>query len=224
MKLTSLSKIIVVSAIIVLFFFVMFTACNSCNRNRQAVYVQPQQQVVYQDANVGYVNGQPSTVVVQTDNGSSVIMNYLIWRSLMDQGGTTQVNNYYNSHRNDPEFQSDAQARYRRAYDDPNTVKKTEKVQTTQSNGFGNRPVPTNQSNGFGNKPVNTNKSNGFGSPATNSTPKSSWSGNVSTKPSSGFGSSTPSTSTRSSSEFGSSSSSSKPTTTKPSGGFGKRN
>lgn len=234
MRLTPLSKILVGSAIAILFFFIMFAACNSCRR--QTVYVQPpQQQVVYQDANVGYVNGQPGPVIVHTNDGSSVMMNYLLWRSLMDQGGQTQVNNYYNSHRNEPEFQSDAQSRYRQVYDDPSTVKKVERVATTPSSGFGNRPTQTNTSNGFGYKPTVTNKSNGFGSnTSTPTTPRSSGFGNVSTRPSSGFGSSsnsttrssTPTTS-RPSSGFGSSSSSSSSrssTPTRSSGGFGKKN
>lgn len=180
--------------------FLFFAACSN------------QPQPVYQHE-VGYSNGQPSTVVVQTDNGSSILMNYMLWRSLMDQGGPTVVNNYYNTHRSDPEFQPERQSEYRRNYD--SSVKKVESVQTKSSQGFGKRDVTTSQSNGFGRKTVDTKSSSGFGTytPKTTNPYSNTSSNSVSTNRSSGFGSS-PSKSFSSPSK----------TTTSKSGGFGRKN
>lgn len=134
------------------YFPILFLFLVACSNQPQPVFQHE----------VGYSNGQPSTVVVQTDNGSSVLMNYMLWRSLMDQGGPTVVNNYYNTHRSDPEFQSDRQSEYRRNYD--SSIKKVETVQTKASQGFGNNPVKTNKSDGFGkvDRKVETKKSQGF--------------------------------------------------------------
>lgn len=169
---------------------------------------QPQQ---YYQQEVGYVNGQPSTVIVHTNDGSSVLMNYLLWKSLMDQGGPNVVNNYYSTHRSDPDFQPDRQSEYQRSYD--SSVKKVEQVKTTPSNGFGSRQTQTNPSNGFGSKKVDTKKSSGFGNytPTPSSSSSSTATKSVTTKSSSGFGSSSKPSSSSSS------------TSTKKSGGFGKK-
>jgi len=180
------------------------SGCNQPNQNygyQQPVYQQPQPQVVY----------------VPQPDGTSIMMNYLLYRSLMDQGGVTNVHNYYNNHRNDVEFRPERQQQYRQTYEQ-------EKVQPQKSNGFGSKPVETTKSNGFGSRPVETNRNNGFGSNP------------VETQKSSGFGSYKPTTSTPSqstsvstqkSSGFGnkpSSPSPSKSVSSNKSNGFGKKN
>lgn len=155
---------------------------TNCNQPPTQPYYQPPQP-------------QPQVVYVQQPDGTSIMMNYLLWRSLMDQGGQTQVNNYYYQHKNEPEFQPQRQQEYRQTYE-------REKVQTQKSQGFGSKPVETTKSNGFGSKPVETKRSSGFGYSTTTSTPKPSTS--VSTQRSSGFGSrSSNSVSTNRSSGFG---------------------
>lgn len=180
-RLTTFSKVLIIG-LPILFVILLMSMCWSCaggcNRQQpnygyqQPVYQQPQPQVVY----------------VPQPDGSSVMMNYLLWRSLMDQGGVTNVHNYYNQHRNDDEFRPERQQQYRQTYEQ-------EKVQTQKSNGFGSKPVETQRSSGFGSyKPttstpsqstsVSTQRSSGFGSKSSSS----SSSNSVSTKKSSGFG------------------------------------
>lgn len=196
-RLTTLTKVLLIGSSFVFLILLVSTCwscasgCNQPNQNygyQQPVYQQPQPQVVY----------------VQQPDGSSVMMNYLLWRSLMDQGGETHVHNYYNNHRNDDEFRPERQQQYRQTYEQ-------EKVKTQKSNGFGSKPVETNKSNGFGSKPVDTQKSSGFGSyKPTTSTPSQSTS--VSTQKSNGFGNKP------------SQPSPSKSVSTNKSSGFGKKN
>ncbi len=195
-RLTTFSKVIIIGLLTLLLIFLVsmcWSCAGGCNHQAQPNY-GVQQQPVYQQ------QPQPQVVYVQQPDGSSVMMNYLLWRSLMDQGGETNVHNYYNQHRNDDEFRQDRQQQYRQTYE-------REKVQTQKSNGFNSKPVETNKSNGFGSRPVETKKSNGFG---TNPTTYQKPSSTISTRPSSGFGSKTTSTPP-------------KVTTTKSSG-FGKKN
>lgn len=147
------------------FLIISLILAFSCNQPPTQQYQQPQAQVVY----------------VQQPDGSSIMMNYLLWKSLMDQGGETHVHNYYNQHRNDDEFRPERQQQYRQIYEH-------EKVQTQKSDGFGTKPVETNKSNGFGSKPVETQKSTGFGNykPTTTIPPSST---SVQTQRSAGFGS-----------------------------------
>lgn len=200
-RLTTFSKVLIIGlpALLIILMFGMCWSCSSgCN--------QPNQNYGYQQP----VQPQPQVVYVQQPDGSSVMMNYLLWKSLMDQGGETHVHNYYNQHRNEPEFQSQQQQQYRQVYEQ-------EKVQTQKSNGFGSKPVETQKSNGFGNKPVETNKSNGFGTYKSPEPTKT-----ISTQKSSGFGTVKPSSSpvqTQKSSGFGSKSS----VNTTKSSGFGKK-
>lgn len=214
-KLTLLSKILIIgipSIILVMMVSMCISCSNGCNRQPNQVY--------YQDSQPVYEQSQPSVVYVQQPDGSSVLMNYLLWKSLMDQGGQTRVNNYYYQHRNEPEFQSQRQQEYRQTYEH-------EKVQTQKSQGFGSKPVETKTSNGFGSKPVDTKKSNGFGSSWPS--PTTSSSGPSTSSRSNGFGSSSssnsfksnPSVVTKSSSGFGSRSSNS--VSTSKSSGFGKK-
>jgi hypothetical protein len=207
-RLTTFSKVLLIgfpTLLIVLMIGMCWSCSTGCNH-------QPTQNYGYQQP----IQPQPQVVYVQQPDGTSVMMNYLLWRSLMDQGGERQVNNYYNNHRNDDEFRPERQEQYRQTYEQ-------EKVQTQKSNGFGTKPVETNKSNGFGSRPVETKKSTGFGSKP------------VETQRSSGFGSYKPTTSnpspstsvsTQKSSGFGSKSSSSSPSksvSTNKSSGFGKR-
>lgn len=146
-------------------------------------------------------------IVVQRDDGSSFLMNYLIWSSLMNQGGVTQVNNYYNTNYNTPEFKNQ-QTTYKQKYDsqtDKFNSKVSKPVETKFSSGFGFKKVETKPSNGFGSKPVETSKSTGFGATKPNTNK------NVNTNKSTGFGSKP-------------SSSPAPKVTTKPSSGFGKKN
>ena len=181
-RLTTLSKILIIG-VSTLFFILLISMCwtctSGCNQQpNQVYYQQPQPQVVY----------------VQQPDGSSVMMNYLLWRSLMDQGGETRVYNYYNQHRNDDEFRPERQQQYRQVYEQ-------EKVQTQKSNGFGSKPVETQKSNGFGrdnfgprqskpidydsrSKSIKSNQSSGFGlKPSSNKSTNS-----ISSKKSGGFG------------------------------------
>lgn len=203
-RLTTFSRVLIIG-LPTLFVILMLSMCWSCtggcNRQNQQNYGYQQQPLYQQPV-------QPQDVYVQQPDGSSVMMDYLLWRSLMDQGGETHVYNYYNQHKNEPEFQSQRQQEYRRVYEQ-------EKVQTQKSNGFGTKPVETTKGNGWGTpktepiKTVSTNQSNGFGSynPAS-SNPNPSTT--VSTQRSSGFGlksssssSKTNSVSTTKSSGFG---------------------
>lgn len=217
-QLTTTSKVLVITAcagFLILLGFGCYSCVSECNQRQQYYNQQVYQQPSYP------TNPPYQTVVL--DNGSSVMMDYLLWKTLMDQGGPSVVNNYYNSHRNDPEFQSDNQQRYQQ-----NQRNYEEKVQDQKSNGFGARPVETNKSNGFGSKPIETQKSKGFGSSWTS--PSIYSSPTTTTTRSNGFGSSsnsssfksTPSVSTKPSSGFGSRPSTSVSTTR--STGFGKRN
>lgn len=193
-RLTTFSKVLIIG-LPTLFLLLLVSMCWSCaggcNRQNQQNYGY-QQQPVYQQP-------QPQVVYVQQPDGSSVMMNYLLWRSLMDNGGETNVHNYYNQHRNDEEFRQDRQQQYRQTYEQ-------EKVQTQKSNGFGSKPVETTKSNGFGSRPVETKKSNGFGSSYSPTISSSSQSTSVQTKRSNGFGTSSKpsnSVSTKKSSGFG---------------------
>lgn len=209
-RLTTLTKVLLIGGSF-MFLILLISTCWSCSSGCN----QPNQNYGYQQP--VYQQPQPQVVYVQQPDGTSVLMNYLLWRSLMDQGGQSNVHNYYNNNRNDEEFRPERQQQYRQTYEQ-------EKVQTQKSNGFGSKPVETNKSNGFGSRPVETNRSNGFGSKP------------VETQRSSGFGSYKPTTSspsqstsvsTQRSSGFGSkssSSSSSNSVSTKKSSGFGKKN
>jgi hypothetical protein len=198
MQLTSFSKILIVLGVFGLIAITAIT-CNQCLQgcNRQQQYNQGYQQPTY------YPPQQPTYQTVIQPDGSSFVMNYLLWRSLMDQGGPNVVNNYYNQHRNDDDFRPEKQQQYRQVAEN--------EVKTQKSSGFGSKPTQTQFSNGFGNKPVQTQSSRGFGSsssPSTYSSPSSQSRPNlVSTNRSSGFGSS-----------------SSKSTSTSSSRGFGKKN
>lgn len=186
-RLTTFSKFLIVG-ILTLFLILLISMCWSCtigcNRQNQQNYGYQQQPVYQQPV-------QPQVVYVQQPDGSSVMMNYLLWKSLMDQGGETHVYNYYNQHRNDDEFRQERQQQYRQVYEQ-------EKVRTQKSNGFGSKSVETQKSNGFGKdnfglrqskpidydsktKSVKSNQSSGFGLK-----PKSTNS--ISTKKSGGFG------------------------------------
>lgn len=197
-QLTTFSKLLIVLGIVG-FFSVVLLTCNSCLQGGNQ-YNQSYQQT----APVYY----PQYQTVYREDGSSFVMNYLLWRSLMDQGGPNVVNNYYDSHRNEPDFQPQRQQQFRQEAEN--------EVKTQKSSGFGSKPTQTQSSNGFGSRPVETNKSNGFGS---NSSPTSEPIKSVQTQNSRGFGSS-------SSSSYSSPTPQSKTNSvsTTRSNGFGKKN
>ena len=210
-NLTSFSKVIILVCITG---FIVITAvtCNAClsgcNHNPNTGYHQQP---------VQYVAPQPTVQYVTNPDGTGFFMIYLLYRSLLDNGGQTNVYNYYNQHRNDADYQPSGQSKYQR----DNEVYQ-EQVKTQKSNGFGSKPVETNKSNGFGGREVKTTKSSGFGG-YTPSTSSNSSSTSTNTTKSSGFGSgysSPKSVNTTKSSGFGSSN---KSTSTKSSSGFGKR-
>lgn len=196
-QLTTFSKTLIIIGLVG-FIAIFAITCNAClggcnhhpNQNTGYYPIQPQ---------------QPQVMVVTQPDGSQVFWNYMLWKSLMDNGGQSTVNNYYNEHRNDEDFQPNNQSKYRETY------VQQEQVKTQKSNGFGTRPVETNKSSGFGSKPVETKKSKGFNytpqtSPSSGSTStKPTWYNDkpVSTKKSSGFGNTSNSTSTKKSSGFG---------------------
>lgn len=215
-KLSNFAKTLIVIGAVG-FVAMMIITCNAClqgcgnNHSGQGYY----------SSQPTYIPTQPQVITVTQPDGSSFLMNYLLWKSLMDNGGQTNVYNYYRDHRNDYDFQPSRQNEYReqeRQYQ--------EQVKTQKSNGFGSKPVETSKSNGFGGRSVDTKKSSGFGT-YTPSTTTSSGSTSTSTKKSSGFGwgssssASNNSVSTKKSSGFGSSSS--KSTSTSKSSGFGSR-
>lgn len=190
-RLTSFSKLLIVIALVG-FIAIFAITCNAClggcnhqpNQNTGYYPTQPQ---------------QPQVMVVTQPDGSSFLMNYLLYKSLMDNGGQTNVYNYYRDHRNDDEFQDSRQNEYRETY-----RQQEEQVKTQKSNGFGTRPVETNKSSGFGSKPVETKKSKGFNyTPQTSPSSGSTSTNSVSTKKSSGFGNTSNSTSTKKSNGFG---------------------
>lgn len=128
---------------------------------------------------VVYTNGQPTTVVVHQPDGTSFFMAYMLFNSMYNNGGYTQINNYYNTNRGRGDFSDDYQRRYRQEYDAYDRAN-PQRQRPQQSNGF-SRPwssgnstrVTPNQSNGFSSpsKPVQTtpnrvapNRSTGFGS------------------------------------------------------------
>lgn len=201
-QLTTFSKTLIVITLVgaIAIFAITCNSClNGCSRqsNQNTGYYPTQQ-------------SQPQVMVVTQPDGSQVFWNYMLWKSLMDNGGQTTVNNYYNQHRTDEDFQPSNQSKYRDAY------VQEEQVKTQKSNGFGSKPVETNKSNGFGSKPVETKKSNGFGThvpdnpfnksnykPTTSSSSSSTSTKSVNTTKSSGFGTKSNSTSTTKSSGFG---------------------
>lgn len=214
-KLTTFSKVLIGIGLVGFIAIVLMT-CNAClsgcGNNQNTGY--------YQQQPVQYVSPQPTVQYVTNPDGTGFWMNYLLYRSLMDNGGQTNVYNYYQQHRNDEDYQPSGQRRYQR----DNEVYQ-EQVKTQKSNGFGSRPVETNKSSGFGSKPTETKKSSGFGT-YTPSTTSNSSSTSTQTKKSSGFGwgnSSSTSKSINTSKSSGFGSSSSKSTSTSKSSGFGRK-
>lgn len=165
------------NAIFSTLFVIFITSCQP----------QPSHEVVYSQ------QGQPTTVVVRDNSGQEFLMNYLLWKSLMDRGGEIEVNNYYYNHRSDYEFSTTRQQQYRDEYNGY----RSRKIQTQPSKGFGvapNAEIPKDTKAG-----IPTLKSNGFGYSPNTSTNKGGTS--VKPQPFKGFGS--------------------RPVVTKPSGGFG---
>jgi hypothetical protein len=214
-KLTTFSKVLIGIGLVGFIAIVLMT-CNAClsgcRNNQNTGY--------YQQQPVQYVSPQPTVQYVTNPDGTGFWMNYLLYRSLMDNGGQTNVYNYYQQHKNDEDYQPSGQRRYQQ----DNEVYQ-EQVRTQKSNGFGSRPVETNKSSGFGSKPTETKKSSGFGT-YTPSTTSNSSSTSTQTKKSSGFGwgnSSSTSKSINTSKSSGFGSSSSKSTSTSKSSGFGRK-
>lgn len=209
-KLTTFSKVLIGIGLVGFIAIVLMT-CNAClsgcGNNQNTGY--------YQQQPVQYVSPQPTVQYVTNPDGTGFWMNYLLYRSLMDNGGQTNVYNYYQQHRNDEDYQPSGQRRYQR----DNEVYQ-EQVKTQKSNGFGSRPVETNKSSGFGSKPTETKKSSGFGS-YTPSTSTNSGSTSTQSPKINRFLDREKSINTSKSSGFGSSSS--KSTSTSKSSGFGRK-
>jgi len=190
-NLTFFQKALIITGLLAVVVLLAVT-CNRCLTNQNQAYQQPYQ--------------QPTVQYVTQPDGTSFMMNYLLYQQLMSQGGQGAVNNYYYSHRNEPEFQPQQQQSYQQTY----------QVETQKSKGFGTvtKPVETQKSNGFGNTStstappptqVTTQKSNGFGNTQPNIVPPPTQ---VNTQKSNGFGNISPQ----------------KSITTEKSGGFGVRN
>lgn len=143
----------------------------------------PHYQTPVQTHEVVYTNGQPTSVVVYRPDGTSFFMAYMLFNSMYNNGGYTQINNYYNNNRGRGDFSDDYQRRYRNEYDAYDRANPT-RQRPQESRGF-SRPwssenstrVTPNQSNGFGGPsrqtPTNNNnnqnrvaptRSTGFGS------------------------------------------------------------
>lgn len=135
---------------------------------------------------VVYTNGQPTTVVVHQPDGTSFFMAYMLFNSMYNNGGYTQINNYYNTNRGRGDFSDDYQRRYRNEYDAYDRTNST-RQRPQESRGF-NRPWSTGSPSR-----VTPNQSNGFsrGSGQTPTTNTNSPNNRIAPTRSSGFGSST---------------------------------
>lgn len=96
-RLTVTSKIIVIALIATIFMYILLTIqqCyhNNIINNKTPTVYYPQKK-------------QPTLVSVQRPDGSSFIMDFALYRVLMQQGGVSSVNKYYNDNKNTPEFLS----------------------------------------------------------------------------------------------------------------------